>query len=149
MFVLPEPAIDDDLSLLCRGESHGVKHLVTKSRGRARHPTERPERGQCDHDGPEGRDAAEFLVSFVDKLKDRIEAVSDAVAAKGFEEVRYLAHSVKGFCKSVGMGQMGKIMFDVEDVILAPPRTSRPWSSNLRRKPAKNCLMHRHGLVIV
>jgi len=31
MIVLPEPPVDDDLSLLCRGEPFGVEHLAAQS----------------------------------------------------------------------------------------------------------------------
>lgn len=59
-------------------------------------------------------DMCELVDAFVRELPDRAKALSSAVREAEFEQVRRLAHQLKGACAGYGFPQIGRVAEGIE-----------------------------------
>lgn len=61
------------------------------------------------------RDAADFVLGFVDTVKPQIEAINQAFETQDYSEARHIAHAMKGASLSTGAMRLGRLMKDIQD----------------------------------
>ncbi len=75
---------------------------------------------------------AKFVVEFLGSLKERIEALDDALSKDDHIEARKIAHAQKGASLSIGARRVGQIMGDIQDMLDAEdPETAKMFAEVL------------------